>query len=121
MNKIIILALTIAAFMASCGKESNSYTDKVDCSNINAAQNTYTNSVKAILDGSCAFSGCHNSQSAAEGVVLDNYASAKKEFVNGNSLCTIYHDCKPMPQGGGKLAQGIIDQLTCWVKNGAPE
>ena len=26
---------------------------------------------------------------------------------------------KPMPQGSDKLEQDVIDQLTCWVKNGA--
>ncbi len=121
MSKKLFLVVIMGALMAACSKDTNSYTDNVDCSKVNADQNTYTKSVKSIIDGSCAYSGCHDSVTAAEGINLSTYAKAKNEFVSGDALCTIYHDCKPMPQGSDKLEQAIIDQLTCWVKNGAPE
>ncbi len=121
MSKKLFLVVIMGALMAACSKDTNSYTDNVDCSKVNADQNTYTKSVKSIIDGSCAYSGCHDSVTAAEGINLSTYAKAKREFVSGDALCTIYHDCQPMPQGSDKLEQTVIDQLTCWVKNGAPE
>ena len=65
------------------------------------------------------YSGCHDSKTAAEGIDLIIYSKSKRWIVNGDALCTIYHDCPPMPQGSDKLEQDVIDQLTCWVKNGA--
>lgn len=120
MTKRFFALLTMGLLMAACNKDNNSsYTDNVDCSGISTDQNTYTKAVKSIVDGSCAYSGCHDSKTAAEGIDLSTYSKVKDEFVNGDALCTIYHDCKPMPQGSDKLDQDVIDQLTCWVKNGA--
>ena len=121
MTKNWVIVLMLGMVAAACSKDNTSYTDNVDCSGISADQNTYNKSVKAIVDGSCAFSGCHDSKTAAEGIDLSTYAKVKEEFVNGDALCTIYHDCKPMPQGSDQLEQEVIDQLTCWVKNGAPQ
>ncbi|MBK7789461.1 MAG: hypothetical protein IPJ54_12975 [Saprospiraceae bacterium] len=121
MLKNIVALFSIGLLIASCGKDTSSYTDKVDCSGIDADQNTYNKTIKTIVDGSCAYSGCHDSKTAAEGIDLSTYAKTKSEFVSGNALCTVYQDCKPMPQGTDQLDQETLDQLTCWVKNGAPQ
>ncbi|MBK8699728.1 MAG: hypothetical protein IPN29_09325 [Saprospiraceae bacterium] len=118
LNKFFIFCL-LGIVLLACGDKEQGYTDIVDCTDIDADQNTYDNRVKVILDGSCAFAGCHDAGTASNGIILDSYTGAKKEFVSGNALCAIYHDCTPMPQGSDKLSVEIIEELTCWVKNGA--
>lgn len=121
-KSLFILALTGAAILTvySCtkdGRDAAYYTDKTDCT---ASTPTYTANVQPILNASCALSGCHNASSRRAGVQLDNYTNAANEFTNGASLCTINHDCTPMPENSAKLPQSTIDLLTCWVKNGCP-
>lgn len=112
----------LTAVAVSCNKDSKYdtayYTDKATCTTDSI---TYNGTVKSILNGSCAYSGCHSSQSKASGVILDTYSTAKSEFSTSNALCTINHDCTPMPQGGSKLADAVIQKLTCWAKNGYKE
>lgn len=119
---IIILALAI---IPACDKtgSGNNYLDQADCTGVDAAQNTYTKTVKAILDSECASSGCHDAVYQRSGVDLSTYAKAKNAFQNTNCLCTIHHgsECKPMPDGGAKLSDATIQKIDCWAKNGYAE
>lgn len=112
--------LTIVACENESENNASYYTANATCDSTSLAA-TYTNSIGDILDGSCSYNGCHSTTTAKEGVILDNYADAKDEFTNGESLCTINHDCTPMPEGSAKLDDATIALLTCWVKNGCPE
>jgi hypothetical protein len=119
-SKISLLFLiTIAVFIA-CKKNKyvTRYTKTATCNNITP---TYSTSVKAMLDINCNTAGCHTSVSKRGGIQLDTYLTAKNDFQNGKSLCTVYHDCKPMPQSKPKMSDSDIKLLTCWVKNGCPE
>jgi hypothetical protein len=125
MQKIFVMFGALGLLMAvavSCNKDSKYdaayYSDKATCTTDTIS---YNGTVKAILNGSCAYSGCHSTKSKAEGVILDTYSSAKSEFSSGEALCTIYQDCTPMPQGAGKLSDDVIQKLTCWAKNGYKE
>jgi hypothetical protein len=126
MKKMFLLVLAfVAVILTSCkndnANEASFYTAAADCSAVVASTNTYDQSVSAILNASCAYAGCHDNNSKEAGVILDTYASAKASFLDGKSLCTIHHDCKKMPEGGSKLSDAIIEQLTCWVKEGCPQ
>lgn len=114
----IIVLMTIA--ITSCTKQTD-YAAEADCSAVEATTNTYTANIKAIIDGSCAYVGCHSAKEKAGGINLSDYASTRASFVDGTSLCSIYHDCERMPKGGSKLPSDIINELACWVKNGAKE
>lgn len=121
------MLLSFAALVAvtSCKKDSNSadYAANADCTAIVAADNTYTNSIKAILDASCATAGCHNVFSAAEGIDFSDYAKSKNAFQNKKVLCSIHHGsgCTPMPQDKPQLSDSDINKIDCWVKNGYAE
>ncbi len=108
--------------VASCKKDSSNpdYPADADCSSIVSADNTYTNSIKAILDASCANAGCHDAITASEGIDLSNFTNAKHAFEHKDALCTIHHGsgCKPMPDGSPKLSDATINKIDCWVKNG---
>jgi hypothetical protein len=124
MKKFLLFTTIIipAAFIAQCKKDGKKdYLSTATCSPTDSLTNTYIKNVSAILDSNCAYSGCHSSSSKAGGVALDTYAKAKKDFQDGESLCTINYDCERMPQGQPKLSVALIADLTCWVKNGCPE
>lgn len=122
MNKtIFLIAGVVILFFQACTKDSiavSSYTATANCI---GATPVYSTEIKPILDSQCATSGCHNSTARAAGIRLDDYTNARNEFVNGKALCTVYHDCTPMPQGASKLKSSDILLLTCWVKDGSPQ
>ena len=124
MKNMLLLALAFTAvLLTSCkeeeGNEASFYTEAADCTAVVAL--TYDLGVSAILNASCAYSGCHDTNSHEDNVILDTYAGAKASFLNGTSLCAINHDCKKMPEGGSKLPDDVIALLTCWVKEGCPQ
>lgn len=122
MKKAWALLPMAALFLLlnACEKEDDAskYTDAATCT---GDVPTYSKDVKTIIDDNCAYSGCHSASSKAGKISLEGYSAASDEFLNGESLCTIYHDCKPMPQGSAKLDDATIQLLTCWVKNDCPQ
>ncbi|MBI5914140.1 MAG: hypothetical protein HY842_02090 [Bacteroidetes bacterium] len=128
MAKLSVASLFLASTLLlaiGCGKDDTNpdYAANADCSAIVTADNTYTNSIKTILDTNCALSGCHNAATATNGVNLSDYASAKQTFETKDVLCAVHHGsgCPPMPKGGAQLANNLINQIDCWVKNGYAE
>jgi len=102
------------------GTSNESYMEAAHCENLNP---TYTNEVKAIIDASCATSGCHDATTAAHGVQLDTYANVTANFDAHAFLCSIHHgaDCIHMPFNGDKLSESEIELITCWAKGGFTE
>jgi hypothetical protein len=131
MKKIslfLFLAFSIL-FIGSCGDGddpvpvSDKYVTNADCSKVPAV-NTYETTIKPILSASCASAGCHDTKSAAKGIILDTYEDAKKTFaVGAKGLCSINHDgcADNMPLGGSKLSQDVLNLFACWVKNNTPK
>jgi hypothetical protein len=114
---LTIVAIGLSFFIQSCSKES---IDMVDCTGLTP---TYTSEVKAILDASCAKSGCHDAPTAQNGVNLSTYSSASAISKQDRFLGVIQHKkgYPEMPFGGPKLPEATIEILTCWVQNGSPE
>lgn len=81
---------------------------------------TYAAVIKPIIDVNCV--GCHNSSSAGGGYSFSNYAGLKASVTSGRLLGTINHSggFSAMPQGGAKLSDCKIQQITKWVNAGAP-
>lgn len=124
MQKLFVTTcFALLMVFGACEKNSsgnNNYLDNADCTGIDAITNTYTNTIKPILDINCAGSGCHDAATRSAGVDLSTYAKAKASFETTECLCSIHHGngCEPMPQGGGKLSDAAIKLITCWAKNG---
>jgi hypothetical protein len=81
---------------------------------------SFANQVKPIIDLNCATSGCHNSASSG-GYNLTTYSAIS---ANANIiLSVIKHESgvTPMPFGGAKLADSLIQQFECWVIQGKLE
>lgn len=115
------LIITLIGLLGNCAKDnSTDYLEQADCTGIDASANTYTNSIKAILDAQCATSGCHDALTQSENINLTTFASSKSAFQNTNCLCSIHHGsgCKPMPDGSAQLSDAVIQKIDCWAKNG---
>ena len=114
------LLVLVAAFiiaLSSCGK------DDVDTAECNGSAPTYTSDIKAILDASCAKSGCHDPITKQNGYDFSTYATAKPISQMEVFLGAVQHKdgYTPMPDDGPKLSNDKIMLLTCWVQNGSPE
>jgi hypothetical protein len=115
--KLLFPAVLLVSLMVSC---KDSTPDTVDCAGLTP---TYTSDIKAILDASCAKSGCHNANDLANNYDFSQYATAAPISQGDRFLGAIQHKggFSAMPQGQAKLSQDKIDLLTCWVQNGSPE
>lgn len=116
--KASFTALALMVLVASCKDEDSP--DTVDCTGLTP---TYTADIKAILDASCAKSGCHNSTDLANNYDFSTYATASAISQGNRFLGAINHKSgfSAMPQDGPKLSNANIELLTCWVENGSPE
>lgn len=113
----LVAGMGLFLTLASCNKDDD---DPVDCTGITP---TYTGEVKAILDASCALSGCHDAVTAQSGVNLSTYAAASAISQETRFVAVIQHrnGFTPMPFGGSKLPEETIQTLVCWVENGSPQ
>jgi cytochrome c553 len=120
MSKITLFLSTISfAFLISCGKDDSS-TSTVDCAGVTP---TYKTDIAAILNSSCAQSGCHSAASKADGFDLSTYAASKSATGSSSFLKSIKHESgvDKMPQGASKLSDATIKKIECWIVNGTPE
>lgn len=86
---------------------------------------TYNSDIKEIFDNTCAFSGCHDMDSALSIGSLNDYDNSVAFVEMGRMIGAINHDetFKPMPYplGSAKMSQCNIDKITAWINNGTPE
>jgi len=115
--KAALAAYFVVLLAVSCKKDEG---DSIDCSGVTP---TYTADIKPILDASCAKSGCHDAITKANNYDLSAYGPASAISQGNRFLGAIQHKngFSEMPQGGPKLSDDKIQQLTCWVENGSPE
>lgn len=108
--------LAIGLFSLNACKEEEDPVDPPAETNV-----TYTDDAAAILNASCAFSGCHNSGSQVGS--LEGYTDAKAFAEFGRMIPAIKHEANysPMPKNGNKLSADKIATLEQWVEDGLLE
>lgn len=81
---------------------------------------TFAATIKPILDANCL--GCHNNSSAGGGINFSAYSGVQAAAISGRLLGSVTHSTgfSPMPQGGAKLSDCKIQQITNWINAGAP-
>ncbi len=87
--------------------------------------------VLPILKSNCALSGCHDSQTAEEGIVLDSYESLMAADIvdtRGPSESKLYEvlvetegDDRMPPPPANRLDQELIDRIAKWIRQGAKD
>lgn len=110
---------TFLTLIASLACKKDTAVTVYDC---NSSTPTYTANVKAILDASCATSGCHNASSKKDGIDLSTYSAAKsvasQDKFRGSIQKLSGYEAMPV---GGSLSADQVKLLSCWVQNGMPE
>lgn len=81
---------------------------------------TYDTNVSAIVDASCAYSGCHNAGSPYGD--FTTYTSLKAKVDEGKVEDRVI-DQKNMPPSYATkpLTEDEFQIISCWLENGAPE
>jgi len=127
MNKyLIFFALISVSFILACGDD-----DTVDpCDSLSA---TYNGDVKAIIDGACAYSGCHSGGTDANANIpmgsndFTTYAALQPGLDAGgfNARALQARNMPPadfVPAGfPTELTEEQLELLICWRDAGYPE
>lgn len=117
MKKLIYLFLLSMTILIACNKED----DPITPGECDSTSYTYTNDTKAIFDGSCATSGCHDPATKSGGKDLSTFAGVNAAGLN-NIIAAIEHTGPvPMPYQQPKLPDATIQKIKCWVSKGAPQ
>lgn len=127
MKKVGFGILVFATFLMSCSHSSPTGTDIVTDPNTVTADSVYFDTdINPLLISSCAYSGCHDSQSHAHGVDLSSY---NKVMSTGGVYATkptssklykvmINSGEESMPPSG-KLSNDKINLVYNWILQGA--
>jgi len=113
------------AIMVSCSDDDTPEVEG-DCDSVTA---TYDDSVKAIVDATCAYAGCHNGSASnipEASKDYTSYSAMKATLDSGafNSRALVSKNMPPssVPTGAPtELSTAQIEILTCWHEAGYPE
>ncbi len=94
------------------GSTGLSYCDTVTVS--------FVNTIKPIFIQNCATSGCHNSASASNGYIFEDYAQISDSLTFNRVMKAVKHEpsVSSMPKFQAKLNDSLIQQLECWMNQG---
>ena len=115
ISRILCVLTAAVIIMSGCyyDKENLLYPGStIDCTVVNAR---FTD-VKPIILTKCATAGCHNTASAAGGIVLETYAQISS---NASMIDQRVIKDKTMPPSA-PLSAADIATLKCWISAGSP-
>ena len=118
MKKFLFMgAFALSLALVQCKK------DAIDVATCTGTTPTYTANVKAIMDASCATSGCHNASTKASGYDLSTYAATVSAAGKAAFLGSVQHKSgyTAMPKGAAQLSSAQLTTLACWVQNSTPQ
>ena len=118
MKKFLFMgAFAFTLFLVQCKK------DAIDTAVCTGTTPTYTANVKAIMDASCALSGCHSAASKKSGYDLSSYAGTSAGAAKTAFLGSVQHKSgyTVMPEGASQLSSAQLTTLACWVQNSTPQ
>ncbi len=117
-----VLSSILIILFTSCyyNKQDILYPDgNVPCNTVSAK---FSTDVLPVMNVSCNSSGCHNTSSAASGVILDTYAGVKTHALNGRLMGSMNQTSgySSMPKGGAKLNNCSLAKIQQWINAGTP-
>lgn len=117
---LLLMQIPIVFFFACTKDQADSPAPVVQglCDTLPA---TFAADVQPIFTSTCAVQFCHDNSTAASGYDFSAYAGISAAETNPTIMCAINHSagCSPMPQGGPKMADSLIQKIECWIENGA--
>ncbi len=125
MKKLELLFVLIMAFAlgltVACSDDDNDEPDPCDSHNA-----TYEGDVKALIDNTCAFSGCHDGSGVniaipAAAADFTTYAGLSASLTGGSFEDRVLVQKNMPPDPTFALSDEQIEMLTCWKDAGYPE
>ena len=118
----LLFALVFGLFATACNSDDEAEPETpATCETTGL---TYTNDIAAIINGSCAVAGCHNTGTTST-FPMGTFAETSVAVGFGRIIGSINHEMDflpmPYPEGAEKLEQCTIDKITAWINDGAPE
>ncbi len=112
-KNILSISMLAILIIASCSDEEST-PSKDDNNGNDSITVSFSKDIKPIIDAKCIY--CHKSTSPQLST-YDQIAQNAERI-----LGAIKHESgyKPMPQGGAKLADSLINKFEIWVSNGKP-
>lgn len=117
------MAFFFIGLVASCGtkkaaevvQSTPTVEKKMNCN----ASNSYSNSIKGLVDMHCAKT-CHSASRHADGIDLSTYELLTEEAIKPRFMAAIKHQmlATPMPLKAAKLSDSTIQVIECWIENG---
>lgn len=110
--RLLLLMIAVMTIAASCGGDDEP-TDTCSTTGM-----TYTDDIATIVNTNCATSGCHSESAVSNGTFpLTNYTEVSVLFRGANAFLSINHEgsVEPMPRGGEKMDQCLIDKIQAWA------
>lgn len=117
--KALALITGIAAFGALAGMHSCSKDNVADFAGPGCTDTiSFSQKIQPMINANCSTSGCHDAGTQASGYDFSTY-----ENIAANAQIMLQamrwdNGVSPMPQGGNKLNDTLIQQFTCWVNQG---
>lgn len=120
MRNIISFALLAIVLLLACTKDKYEYpaVSSAVCDTLNA---TYDSHIKAIVDLSCAISGCHESGAGIGD--FTSYSSLEPYLNNGRFETRVItqQDMPPSYATVPALTDSELEQISCWIESNTPE
>lgn len=118
-GKLIYTGFIVSAlvWVSACSKDSEDELGNQQCNTTNMK---YGADILPIITNNCY--GCHDNNTATNGIVLEGYAKLKAQVDNGNLVGVVSHanGYPAMPYNAPKLSDCDINKIKSWVQNGAP-
>ena len=111
MIKLLFRRIGILFFfwvVSSCAYDELELSEPIDCKLV-----TFTATILPIISTSCAITGCHVPGTGRQNFMDNNTIKNNAEEIKERT------QIRDMPRRGS-LTQKQIDQIACWVDNGAP-
>ena len=118
-SRLFFCALIL--FCVACSNDSEE--DLFGVQECDETEVSYSARIAPILEGNCAFSGCHSANFPAVGINLSSFTTVSDYLAidQARFLGSINHESgfSPMPRSADKLSSCDIYYIETWIAEGA--
>lgn len=118
--KILIMCTLVTLFVTACYNDNEYDLYPFSSAACDSTNVSYSKTIVPILSGHCYV--CHSTAQHNGDIILDTYAGASKEALNGNLWGGVNWETGyiPMPKNLSKLQPCDLAKIKNWINQGAP-
>ncbi|MBN4065911.1 hypothetical protein JYT51_01100 [Candidatus Amoebophilus asiaticus] len=113
--------LLIVSFIFACTKDNADEPAEENLGDCDTTKVTWCNPVRDLIVSKCAISGCHDSQTATSGIVLEKYSEAKAKADDGRIKARAIDESPSSMPPSNPLSASDKQTIQQWLDGGAPE